>query len=236
MKPLQFTSPKRIALVFSSIIIGCASSTYADNHSSTDVANAAQMLGLDAANLACVGVTNTEINTVFDALDEEYDVYEQIITQYTAQANAQQSIADANARLRLDGANAQAQADLQSATAAEFLASSSITQLRASLLGDVLDGTAESSLISPILLDQGAISRLPSAYRLAVDTVDEAKTLQWALKLETRVNANGGTLPSEADDAIDDARAQIDYNTAKVRIETYSAANQTAIDNWVGNH
>jgi hypothetical protein len=70
------------------------------------------------------------------------------------------------------------------------------------------------------LLNRGAISRLPASFfAINNDPV--------ALKLETRVSANGGTLSSKADDATDDVRAQIDCN---VRFETYSAANQAAID------
>jgi len=209
------------------------SAALASEHPANDVANAAMVLGLDASSLAVVGVTNSEISTVLDALDEEYSLFQSMMTQHTNEANASKAIADANARLRIDAADTQAQQDLADAQTDAVLASNAIVSLKTQLLTKILDGIAESQLISPILLDESVISRLPAAYRLAVDTNDEAKTLQWALRLETRVDANGGTLPSEATAALNDARAEYEYQAAKIRVETYSAANQAAFDRWI---
>lgn len=232
------TTPKQLlrSVVCTGILIFGGSTTLASEHPANDIAYAAMVLGLDATNLAAVGVTNTEVSTVLDALDEEYTLFQSLMTQQSNEANARRTIAEANARLRIDSADAQAIQGLGDAQAAAASAASTIATLKSQLLTEILDGVADSSLITPILLDESDQSRLPAPYQLGVDTDAEAKTLRWALRLETRVNANGGSLPSEATSALNSARAVYAYQAAKLRIETYGAANQTAIDSWISNN
>ncbi len=201
-----------------------------------EVADALSALGLTSESLACLDVTGEEPATVLDRLVEEYESYE-LLQSYQASMLAQQRVVfEANATLRDMAEDEAAQQVLFQAQSQLSTLSSSITQTRAALIDTLLDGLADETMISPVLDTEGYALRLPSAYRLAVDTDQEAQELAWALRMEEMADAAESDLPSAADTAIQAAEGQYAVQTALARVSSQQAANQTAIDQWIMNN
>jgi len=135
------------------------------------------------------------------------------------------------------GGRSEAQLALDQAQAQVILLSNQALQTRTSLITTVLDGLADMSLVSQVVHVQGPTQQLPPAYRLAVDTAGEAKTLAWALKMENMAqNDEEFDLSFEASQTINQAHGQFDVQSALVRVVTFEQANQLTMTEWMLTH
>lgn len=217
-------------------LVGLCLSTTAAPSNSQDVTDAMLALGLSAESLACLDVTGDEPATVLDRLVEEYDLYSQLLSYQASMLAQQRIVFDANATLRDMAQDESALLALSQGQTQLSTLSTLITQTRSVLIDTLLDGVADATLIDPVLDAQGYALRLPSAYRIAVDTDQEAKELAWALRMEDMADATDSDLPSSANTAIQAAEGQYPVQSALARVSSQQAANQAVIDQWVAGH
>jgi hypothetical protein len=204
--------------------------------SPSEVVEAANMLGLSSDSLASLDVTSSEVDLLLDRLQEEYDQFEQLLSIQENMAEALVAEAESNAVLRHEPSDPEALAALSQAQLDISNAASSVEFRRQSIFSDVLAGLADSSLINALLLQEGSIAHLPAPYRLAVATSEDATTLLWALKMQTLTNSSGGTLPSEAAQALNNAMSQTDVNLALIRVQQHQAGIEAAINAWAASN
>ena len=200
---------------------------------SNDVALASIVLGLNAESLACLNVHGSEVNTVFDRLETEYDQFDQFLIFQQQLADAIQLQAVYEAMLRLDPNDQEAQAELHNAMTSANAAALSALQSRSLLITNVLEGLADTSMIDEVLFAEGRIAKLPAAYRLAVSTETQADRLCWAIETDTRAQDQGGSTPTEAQSELNTAHAQSTVQLGLARVIAHSQSNQNAIDLWM---
>ncbi len=202
---------------------------------STEVVQTLNALGLDAESLASIDVIGSEPSVVLDRLVEEYASYESYLALQENIAANQRIVHISNAALRDQSDDVEAQQALDEAEAQVVLLSNLARDTKTALVNTILDGLANTQLIAPVIHSLGS-QQLPPAYRVAVDTPDEAQLLAWALKMQAAAQANDTGITNEAQDAIGAAQAQYDVQSALGRVVTHEQPNQLTIDEWVLTH
>lgn len=236
------TPSNAVIRLFSSIcatsvlISATLTSTSAAAQDNQDVVQALNALGLNADSMACIDVIENEPTVVLDRLNNEFNDYEHYVALQQNIADHQRTAYQSKAILRDHANNTDAQSALELAQTQITLLSNEAASVKIALINTILDGLADANLISPVIEAQGAMRLLPPAYRIAVGTADEAKTLAWALKKQETTQENNTPLNSEASQAINSAHAQFDVQHAIVRVNTYGDQNQAQIDAWVIGH
>lgn len=209
---------------------------HANEPTGEDVVLASIILGLNAETLACLDVHGSEVTTVLDRLQSQYDEFELFCSSSVSQSEALALIRSHEATLRFDPSNANATEQRQLAISAANSAASSMTAYRSSLILDLLDGLGDTNLVNQALFANGRINQLPAAYRLAVDTESGADRLRWALDMDARADAGNTTPPAAAQSELATANVQSDVQLAKARATAYTNPNQTSIDLWLLAH
>lgn len=223
-------------LVAVSIVLSAAAANALAVPTADEVVQAASLLGLSPQSLAAVDVFGNEVATLLDRISEEYDQVEAWLTADRSHAAALCDARDARAILRVNPEDQEARALLDRSLTGVQAASDTMQQARASLISELLDGLADSSAVFQVIHTNAESCKLPPVYRLAADTSDDAKTLCWAVKLEDRIGRMNDpeiVLPRAAQDAINAAEAQTDFQLGRARVQAHAAANQAAIDQWV---
>ena len=227
---------RNILFASASVLFTFSISATAAPQSNEDVVQSLNALGLNSESLACIDVIGDEPSIVLDRLETEYASYEQYLNLQEEIIVNQRIVHNANATLRDYADDIEAQQALDQAQVQIILLSNQVQATKTNLISTILDGLADSSLISPVAHAQGPSQQLPPAYRLAVDTIDEAKLLVWALKMEAMAQASEFYLSSEASQAISLAHGQLDVQSALVRVVTFEQPNQLTISEWALTH
>lgn len=213
-----------------------ASLASAAPQNANEVVQAFNALGLNAESLASIDVIGTEPATALDRLVDEFASYELIESLQSQIFDHQRTIHTANSILRDHADDVEARQALEQAEVQVILLSNQAHDTRVALVGTILDGLADLSLIAPVVHVAGPTQQLPPAYRVAVDTADEAKLLVWALKMQTMAQSSEFDLSSEASQAIGQAHAQFEVQSAMIRVTTYETPIQLTINEWALTH
>ena len=242
-KPIQHASSNtqsvlRRAMLSISCAACCAITTtaYATPGDGLRAQEVSQALGLTAETLACVDVHGEEPAIVLERLVEEYSTYQQLLSLQQQIIDQQRIVYDAKAILRDIAENADAQAALAAAQAQIVTLKTQASITRDTLIATALDGLADNAMIDEVIDAQGVFVALPPAYRIAVDTVREARELSWALKMQQRADTNSGDLSDNAQQILAQANSQVSVQTARARVDTYTDSNKQAIDSWIAGN
>ncbi len=200
---------------------------------SDDYGQALVALGLNAESLACIDVGGNEPAIVLDRLVEHYSYYQQYIALQESIAQQQRNAHQAQTALRDFPRDTEAQTALSNAQSQIVSLTSQAQTLKTALVNTLLEDLADQSAVPIVIHAEGQIGQLPPAYRLAVDTDDEATKLAWALKKQAVADEQGGSVNSEASYILNTANGQIAVQHALGRVNSYGAQNQIAIDAWM---
>ncbi len=198
----------------------------------SQVVEAAAVLGITPESLACIGISGADVDEVLDRLAEEFDEYQAYRGRLENAAAAHDRLVAARAAARLDPDDNDAIAELQSAETAVQAAISAAESSKADLIATLTESLCDQqdaacTLMNPQLL------RLAPAYRPAELNEAGVQTLAWALALRERLG--GESLPSAATSAISSAESQYRVQLALTRLQQHAEANQTAMQNWAGS-
>lgn len=217
------------ALTAATSLCNASSQGIGDGLLATEVA---QAFGLTAEVLACVDIHGSEPATVYSRLAENYSTFQQF-KSLLQQVLEQQNIAvSAQAVLRVVANDATAQATLDNALVQIALLSNQAEELRIQIVSTALDGLADNSMIGEVVHAGGLFASLPPQYRMAVESDDEVNKLNWALRMQERAEASGGSLHPEAQDLLSQAHTHADVQSGMVRTQTYAESNQASIRQW----
>lgn len=198
----------------------------------TEVLEAAMVLGMNAETLACADIHGSEVTTVLDRLAADFEAYQTYRTSLAAAAEAYDAMIRARAATRLDPSDTQLSDDFAAAVTQFEGAQDSTEQLRQSLLLDLTASLTGSELAIAVIRCPFSCA-MPAAYRPTGLVGEEARVLGWALRL--RDCNPTGSLPGEATAAISAAESQTSVQLAMLRRDQHTTANQSTIDGWAIN-
>lgn len=218
-------------LTFMSVVASLAlhNSTNVSQVTTSQVVEAAVVLGVTPESLACIGINGAGVDEVLNRLSEEFDEYQAYRGRLENAAAAHDRLVAARAAARLDPDDNAAITELQSAETAVQAAISAVESAKADLITTLTESLCDQqdaacTLMSPQFL------RLAPAYRPAELNEAGVRTLAWALALRERLG--GESLPSAATSAISGAESQYRVQLALTRLQQHAEANQTAMQNW----
>jgi len=194
------------------------------------------ILGLTPQSLACVDVQPSEIPTLLNRLEQEYDLYVQMLASQETVTNAKQAESSCQSILRNDAQNPEALQGLEDARLNLIFAQNSAIQLRQELISTVLEDLSDPSMTEQVFYVSGVFQTLPAPYRLAVDSYDDAKQLAWAVGKRTQAESSNTSTTSAATQILNSAESQYDVNTGLIRVQQFELGNSSAIDQWVLSH
>lgn len=200
------------------------------------VVHAASSLGLDADTLACLDVHGSEPAIMLDRLNEEYATFEQYESLQGQLLEQQQIAYQARAVLRDFANDAEAATALSQAESEILYLRTQVRLTRMSLINTVLEGLADTSLVSDVLDGDGLLFSLPPQYRLAVNSENSAKEIAWALQKQDQADGSNTDLNPDAQQFLQQANTQSDVQLGTVRVQTFGQANETAMEQWMLSH